>query len=93
MKLPARVREYFDPHCAAVDCGQSIGDGPRLPVRLSDGAAAQVGRRDVEFGADCANARGLLLPDGEGPWQLDQDAVDRALGLGGADDVVRERTR
>lgn len=42
-RLKVRARECLDPHCAAADCGKPIGDGLRLPVRLSDTAAA-VGR-------------------------------------------------
>lgn len=80
--LKARLRDYVDPRCADVDCGGPLAtDTLRLPVRLSAGAAFAVGRRNVEFHGDCANARGLLLPLDEGPWRLDQNAVDRALGL------------
>lgn len=78
--LFARVREYFDPRCAHVDCGEPIGDGPRLPVTLSRDAAHVMRRGGVKFHGGCANAAGLLVPDGE-PWTLDQDAVNRALGL------------
>ncbi len=83
--LKARLRDHVDPRCDDVDCGSPLAtDVLRLPVRLSTEAAAEVGRRNVEFHGDCANARGLLLPVEAGPWQLDQDAVGRALGLDGA---------
>lgn len=78
--LSARVREFFDPHCAHVDCGEPLGGGSRLPVTLSREASRVMHRGAVEFHAECANAAGLLVPDGE-PWTLDQGAVNRALGL------------
>lgn len=79
MGIRDRVRDYFDPHCAHVDCGGSLrGDDLTLPVTLSDEAASTLGRRRVEFHAGCADG---LLVGGDVPWEADQGAINRALGL------------
>ncbi|KPM55714.1 hypothetical protein ACG83_10550 [Frankia sp. R43] len=81
MNLLARIQKVLDPRCDHIDCGEPLrGDRLTLPVRLSDRAADVLGRRHVEFHADCANSSHLLA-GGDESWQVDQDAVNRALGL------------
>jgi hypothetical protein len=80
VSLRSRVRDLVDPRCAHVDCGESLrGDDLTLPVTVSDEAARVLGRRQVEFHGTCAASSDLLT--GDSPWDLDQAAVNRALGL------------